>query len=209
MWEIALTLLKAKWKSLLIAAVLVGGGVWFGTFITDRQLSEQALEFSGEKERLNNDFNSQKTLWDKERLAASDQYAADLKAALDAQNAWHKKADDLSVQLAAREREHDRTVTNLERRLNDAITRDGTDYTGIGPHSLQLWREALGYTSADNLTAGDGLPETASGHAGPAGDATRPHGGLSPSGIVSYSAEYGRWCQRLRDRLQALNDYYR
>ncbi|WP_314140411.1 hypothetical protein [Buttiauxella noackiae] len=209
MLGIALKLLKANWKSLLVAAVLLGGGVWFGTFITDKQLSEQALAFSGEKERLNNDFNSQKTLWDQERLAASGRYAADLKAALDTQNAWHKKADDLSVQLAAQESEHSRTVTNLKRRLNDAITRDGTDFTGIGPHGLQLWREALGYASDENLTAGHGLSEAASGDAGPAGDAASTRGGLSPAGIVSYSAEYGRWCLILRDRLQALNDYYR
>lgn len=34
-------------------------------------------------------------------------------------------------------------------------------------------------------------------------------GGLSPSGIVGHSAEYGKWCLSLRDRLQAINDYYR
>ncbi|MCX9038843.1 hypothetical protein NLN82_22730 [Citrobacter portucalensis] len=208
MWGVALKLLKAEWRSLIVVLVLTGAGVWFGTFLTEKQLSEQVLAFSQEKARLNSDFNAQKTLWDKERLAAADQYAADLNAALEAQNAWHQKADELTRTLAAKEQQHQQTATNLQKRLNDAIARDGSTYTGLGPHSLQLWREALGYPEAKGINAGNGMSETTGGHAAYPTDAYGSGGGLSPAGIVSHSAEYGKWCLVLRDRLQALNDYY-
>lgn len=208
MWVAALKLLKAEWRSLLVVLVLTGAGVWFGTFLTSQQLSDQALSFSQEKSRLNDGFNAQKTQWDKERLAAANQYAADLNAALKAKSAWQQKADELTRTLADKEQQHKRNIADLKKRLNDAIARDGSTYTGLGPHSLQLWREALGYPGAEGINAGNGVPETTGGHAADSTDAYGSGGGLSPAGIVNHSAEYGQWCLVLRDRLQALNDYY-
>lgn len=209
MWEITLKLLKSNWKSLLLIVVLSGGGVWLGTLITQSQLSDQALAFSKEKSTLISGFNTQKSQWDQERITAANQYASDLKDALAAQQAWQRKADDLSRQLAAQEVSHQRAVKDLKERLKNAIKSDGNTYTGIGPASLQLWREALGYPTAQTVNAGHHLPETTGSAAGDTGDARRAGGGLSPSGIVGHSAEYGKWCLSLRDRLQAINDYYR
>lgn len=208
MWNAILTILKDNWRSLLAVAVLVGGGVWFGMYITSNELDEQALAFSQEKQKLTDDFNTQKGLWDKERITAASNYAADLLAALNSQKAWQDKADALSRQLAKKEQEHTRTVSDLKRRLNDALESDGGTYTGIGPASLQLWRESLGYPGTEILTAGHGLSEAASSTAGNPGNAPGTGGGLSPAGIISHSGEYGKWCLLMRDRLQALNDFY-
>lgn len=208
MWEIALNLLKNNGKSLLAVIALTGGGVWLGTFITRSQLSDQALAFSEEKSRLNREFSVRESRWDQARVAAANQYAADLKSALAAQLAWQRKADELSQSLAKQDKAHWQTVKNLKKRLKDAIERDGTAYTGIGPASLQLWREALGYPGTESLT-GNSLSETTGIHAGNTGYAASPGGRLSPAGIVRFSSEYGRWCLVLRDRLQAIKDYYR
>ena len=209
MWEATLKILKISWKPLLIVVVLTGSGIWFGTFITGSKLDDQALAFSQEKQRLTDGFSKKERLWDQERLNAANQYAADLKAALDEQNAWHQKADALTRELAEKQKAHDETVRDLKKRLKDATDKDGPGYTGIGPGGLQLFREAFGYPGADSLPAGQHLPATASGTSGHSGQATGSGGGLSPTGIVSFSAEYGAWCQLLEGRLQAINEYYR
>lgn len=130
MWSAALKILKDNWRSLLVVTVLVGGGVWFGMYITSNELDKQALAFSQEKQKLTDDFNTQKGQWDKERISAASNYAADLLAALNSQKAWQDKADALSRQLAKKEQEHTRTVSDLKRRLNDALESDGGTYTG-------------------------------------------------------------------------------
>jgi hypothetical protein len=76
-----------------------------------------------------------------ERLSAANQYAADLKAALDKQNAWQQKADALTRELAEKQKAHDETVRDLKKRLKDALDKDGPGYTGIGPGGLQLFRK--------------------------------------------------------------------
>ncbi|ENP3040943.1 hypothetical protein ACDB75_004012 [Salmonella enterica] len=209
MWAITLKLLKGNWKSLLLIVVLSGGGVWLGTLITQSRLSDQALAFSNEKSTLISGFNTQKSQWDQERITAANQYASDLKDALAAQQTWQRKADEMSRQLAEQDASHQREVKDLKERLKNAIKSDGNTYTGIGPASLQLWREALGYPTTQTVNAGHYLPKTTGSSAGDTGDAISASGGLSPSGIVGHSAEYGKWCLSLRDRLQAINDYYR
>lgn len=204
MWGTALKILKENW--VLIA--LFSGGMWLGITATHHELSEQALAFANEKQELTDDFNAQKKQWDKERITAASKYATDLQSALNNQQAWQDKADVLSRELADKERQHTRTVNDLKRRLSDALKSDGTTYTGIGPASLQLWRESLGYPGTESFTAGDSLSETASGVAGNTGNASGTRGGLSPAGILSHSGEYGKWCLTLRDRLQAISDFY-
>ncbi|AKE61142.1 hypothetical protein F384_22535 [Citrobacter amalonaticus Y19] len=209
MWETALTILKDNWKSLLVVLVLAGGGVWFGTFITHSELATQALAFSQEKQTLTDGFNEKQRQWDQERLSAANQYAADLSSARAAENAWHKKADTLTLQLDEKQKAHDKTVRDLNRRLSDALKNDGPGYTGIGPDGLQLFREALGYPATGGITAGQHLSETSGSAAAYPGTTGRTGGGLSAGGIITFSTEYGQWCQLLEDRLQAINEYYR
>lgn len=117
MWEAALKILKVSWKPLLVVVVLTGCGIWFGTFITGNKLDAQALAFSQEKQRLTDGFSEKERQWDQERLSAANQYATDLKAALDKQNAWQQKADALTRELAEKQKAHDETVRDLKKRL--------------------------------------------------------------------------------------------
>jgi len=206
-WKAALKILRDNWTSLLLIVVLVGVGVLFGSFITSSKLDKQALKFAEQKQTLTDDFNAQKNQWEQERTAAADKYATDLQTALDTQAVWKQKADALSVKLAENERAYTRKVNDLKQRLKDALKSDGNAYTGIGPAGLQLYTEALGYGN-QSVTAGVGVSGTASVNAGAAGNAISPGGGLSAGGIISHATEYGQWCLILRDRLQALKNYY-
>lgn len=151
MWEAAKKILRVSWKPLLVVVVLTGSGIWFGTFITANKLDAQALAFSQEKQRLTDGFSEKERQWDQERLSAANQYATDLKAALDKQNAWQQKADALTRELAEKQKVHDETVRDLKKRLKDALDKDGPGYTGIGPGGLQLFREAFGYPGDESL----------------------------------------------------------
>ena len=208
MWSLALKILKDNWASLLLAVAILAGGIGLGIVITRGEMLQQAITFGDETRKLTDGFNEKERLWDQERLRSSSQYATDLKAALDAQTAWQQKADRLTAQLAAKDKAHDLEVKNLKQRLKDALESDGDSYTGIGPAGLQLFREALGYPGTESLTAGNGLPQAASGAAGNPRPAARAGGGLSSGGIVSFSADYGAWCLNLRNRLQAVKDFY-
>ncbi|MGK3122894.1 hypothetical protein ACCY16_02065 [Candidatus Pantoea formicae] len=218
MWSVILKLLKAEWASLLVIVALVGAGIWFGTHMTAGQLSDQKASYEQQLRDQASDFDKQRlqwqderTGWEKERTAASDKHAADLKAALKQRDDAQAKADALSVQLAQNESDSARRVNDLKRRLKDALKSDGTAYTGLGPAGLQLWREALGWSASGDVgnTAGNGLSEASGSIASGAGNAASTGGGLSASGIISNSAEYGKWCLNLRDRLQTLKNYYR
>ena len=218
MWSVILKLLKAEWASLLVIMALVGAGIWFGTHMTAGQLSDQKASYEQKLRDQASDFDKQKsqwqderTGWEKERTAASDKYAVDLKAALKQRDDAQAKADALTARLAQSESDSARRVNDLKRRLKDALKSDGSAYTGLGPAGLQLWREALGWPASGDggNTAGHGVSEAPGSAAGNTGDAASTGGGLTASGIISNSVEYGKWCLNLRDRLQTLNNYYR
>ena len=120
-------------------------------------------------------------------------------------------SDELTARLAKNASDSERRISDIRRRLNDALKRDGSTYTGIGPDGLQLWREALGWSAdgAAGTPAGDGLSEAPGRAAAGAGNARPARGGLSASGLITGSAAYGQWCLSLRDRLQAISDFYK
>lgn len=209
MLQSVLKLLKAEWKTLLLILVLTGSGIWFGTFISAGALATQSAAFATEKQTLTDEFSRKELQWEKERTDAAGRFATQLQAALTQRDEWQRKSDGLTVELAEKKNNREKKVSDLQERKENALKNDGIGYTGIGPAGLQLWREALGYPGANSVPAGHGMSEASGGTAAGAGDAARPGRGLSAGGIISHSAEYGQWCLTLRDRLQALNDYYR
>lgn len=211
MWSATLKLLKAEWASLLVIAALLGGGVWFGTFITGGRLAGQKSAYEEELRQHDKAYSDAQALWQEQKTAAANQYAADLKEALRQRDEQQARADELTEQLAKSASESQRRISDIKRRLNDALKRDGSAYTGLGPDGLQLWREALGWSvsNTSDAPAGHGVPEASGSAAHDTGDARSARGGLSASGIITGSAAYGQWCLSLRDRLQAINDFYR
>lgn len=211
MWSAILKLLKAEWASLLVIAALLGGGIWLGVSITSGRLAAQKAGYEQTLRQHDQAFADERTQWQEQKTAAANQYAADLKEALRQRDAEQARADLLTANLAKSTSDSERRISDIKRRLNDALKRDGSAYTGLGPDGLQLWREALGWSVSNTAgpAAGHSVPEAPGSAAHDTGDARATRGGLSASGIITGSAAYGQWCLSLRDRLQALNDYYR
>lgn len=205
-----LKLLKAEWASLLVMAALLGGGVWFGTHLTAGKLSDQKASYETALRSQSDRFSDERAQWQVQKTAAANQYAADLKEALRQRDAEQVRADALTAQLAKLASDSERRVSDIKRRLNDALKRDGSSYTGLGPDGMQLWLDALGWSADGTLSAaaGHGVPETTGSAAAGAGHARTAGAGLTPGGIITGSAAYGQWCLSLRDRLQAINDFY-
>lgn len=205
-----LKLLRAEWASLLVIAALLGGGVWFGTFITGGRLADQKSGYEETLRQHDKASADERAQWQSQKTAAANQYAADLKEALRQRDAEQVRADALTAQLAKLARDSERRVSDIKRRLNDALKRDGNSYTGLGPDGMQLWLDALGWSAVGPLSAaaGHGVSETTGSAAAGAGHARTAGAGLTPGGIITGSAAYGQWCLSLRDRLQAINDFY-
>lgn len=85
-------------------------------------------------------------------LDAEQAYSAQLLDAQKLTRQWQERAGELNVQLIAAEKTIDTQKIGIER-INHAVNQDtqsGTVcYSGLGTHSLQLYRQALGYTIAD------------------------------------------------------------
>ncbi|WP_406850401.1 hypothetical protein [Chromobacterium phragmitis] len=85
-------------------------------------------------------------------------------------------------------------------RIDDVTRNDGSRFTGLGPDSLRLYRQLLGYS--DPLPGAQSLP------AGAAAQTAGPDAGLPASDLLAHAADYGDWCQQLEQRLVALKQLY-
>ncbi|OWY38036.1 hypothetical protein CEK28_13990 [Xenophilus sp. AP218F] len=89
----------------------------------------------------------------------------------------------------------------LRQRMDHALQQDSRAFTGLGPDSLRLYRQFLGYPA-------DALPASQPLSAGNAGQAPSPATGLPPADLLAHAADYGAWCQQLEQRLSALFALY-
>lgn len=134
-----------------------------------------------------------------ERAAASDASNQALTAAWERERVARHRADQLSVELADEQRRMASYQHAIQGKINDAVNADGPGFTGIGPASVQLYAQALGYTSPrDHIVPG------ASGTV--AGSAA--HAGFPPVALLQHAGEYGAWCMTLRNRLSVLAHFY-
>jgi len=93
---------------------------------------------------------------ERQQLAQAGQQA--LLQARDDERQQRERADQLARQLADKEFELTQTNRLLQLGINKAVSDDnqtsGCGYNGLGPHSLQLYTKALGYTGGGNTRAG-------------------------------------------------------
>lgn len=110
-------------------------------------------------------------------------------------------AHQVGVELLQTRGQLANTQRQLKQRIPDATRTDGPRFTGLGPDSLRLYRQFLGYSAAD--PAAD-LPSADTGNAGEAAAPTGAATGLPPDDLLKHAADYGAWCQKLD---QQLNSY--
>ncbi|MCX8962152.1 hypothetical protein EHW64_13675 [Erwinia psidii] len=199
--------MSSYWKPLLVAGVLAGAGLGVGYWLGEVKLDRQALAFTREKSSLENGIAAERRQWDAERLRAGEQHRQSLNAALLLEQQWRQKADDAAQRLAASQAAAKKQRQQLEKKLSEAIEKDGSHYTGIGPDGLRLYSAALGYAPGETGNAGGHrVPETPGVTAGSAANASRP--GLGPGPLIHHAGEYGQWCLQMRAQLDELQRFY-
>lgn len=110
-------------------------------------------------------------------------------------------AHQVGVELLQSRGELASAQRQLKQRIPHVTHSDGPRFTGLGPDSLRLYRQLLGYTTAD--PAAD-LPSADTGNAGEAAAPAGAAAGLPPDDLLKHAADYGAWCRQLD---QQLNSY--
>lgn len=122
-----------------------------------------------------------------------------LKSAVAREREALTRAERLTDELAHRQRQLVVAQHLLKGKINDAVTHDGSRFTGLGPDSVRLYARALGYAGASDRAVSD----TAAGPAVHPTDA-----GLSPVALLGHASDYGAWCLSLRNQMAALDKFY-
>ncbi|EFX7053213.1 hypothetical protein VYN02_001039 [Shigella sonnei] len=185
---------------LIVILLTISACAAIGKYVTDNALTKQ-------KTALTEDFNSEKQGWLDTFQHAKDRYIQQLRDANAQLIAAQQKEQTLSAQFLAYQEQAAKKAADLKRRLNDALSHDGAAFTGIGPDGLRLYRDALGYTTTPP-GAGQRLPAATGVDVANPPHASTARAGLSPSGLITHAAEYGAWCQQLREQLYSLNQFY-
>ncbi|KGT95316.1 hypothetical protein NG99_04675 [Erwinia typographi] len=145
--------LKRLLPGVLVCAVL-GGGAWW--------LHHQGWQagFAAAKSAGDMALASEKTAHADERQKASEATTAALLAAKRVEAAQRSRADGLAAQLNDKNHELERAQALLRLGISKAISDDNSangscGFNGLGPHGLQLYARALGYTGGGDARTGD------------------------------------------------------
>lgn len=111
----------------------------------------------------------------------------------------NEQAHQVSWELLLTKQQLEVTQRQLKQRIPNAVRTDGPRFTGLGPDSLRLYRQLLGYSASGEAD----LPAADAGHVGEAAAAAGTEAGLSPADLLDHAADYGQWCQQLDAQLSA------
>ncbi len=129
-----------------------------------------------------------------------DQWAAELTQALRDKQTLEQQANQVGAALLETRAQLARTQQQRKQEIPHVVQADGPRWTGIGPAGLRLYTQSLGYP----VTAGyPGLPAAHPGDAAKADQAGSAGAGLSPTDLLTHSADYGQWCQKLEQQLDS------
>ncbi|MBX9269124.1 hypothetical protein [Chromobacterium violaceum] len=121
-------------------------------------------------------------------------------AAMELQRQWRQRIDQLESRLLEQQQALQAQQRRNAQRIDDVTRNDGPRFTGLGPDSLRLYRQLLGY--ADELPGAQPLS------AGAAAQTPGADAGLPAPDLLAHAADYGAWCQQLEQRLVALKQLY-
>lgn len=132
-------------------------------------------------------------------LHLTEQRLTEQAAAQEAYQRLNEQAHQVGWELLQTKQQLEATQRQLKQRITDATHTDGPSFTGLGPDSLRLYRQFLGYSASGEA----GLSEADPGHAGEAATAAGTEAGLSPTDLLEHAADYGQWCQQLDAQVSA------
>ncbi|WP_215782030.1 hypothetical protein [Paludibacterium sp. B53371] len=123
----------------------------------------------------------------------AEQRLAEQAAASDAYRRLNEQAQKVAWELLQARQQLEATQRQLKQRIPNAINSDGASFTGLGPDSLRLYRQLLGYPTGGETD----LPATDARDADQAHQTTGTEEGLPPADLLEHAADYGEWCQKL------------
>lgn len=132
-------------------------------------------------------------------LRLTEQRLTEQAVAQEAYQHLNEQAHQVGWELLKTKQQLEVTQRQLKQRIPDASRTDGPRFTGIGPDSLRLYRQFLGYSASGEAD----LPAADTGHAGEASASAGTEAGLSPADLLDHAADYGQWCQQLDAQLSA------
>ncbi|MGQ7746669.1 hypothetical protein ACUNDQ_20995 [Pectobacterium brasiliense] len=196
-----LKLFRAYWPHILILVAVAASGYNIG-HIAGKNAKQTELQEAITYLSADNKLKAGRiTAYEQDKRIAAEQHVAALQKAIADADAQRKRAEQLAGELLQTKAELNQAKTQLKRKIPDVVKTDGATFTGIGPDSLRLYRAGLGYPADD-------LPEATNRAAVYPANARSASSGLSPTGILSHSADYGEWCLTLRGQLEQLNKFY-
>jgi len=181
-----------------VKAVAIGAGLAFITY----QVHHHGYE-AGAADQSKTDEKVRLSLvadYEKQLGKFKDQWADELSTALRDKQLLEQQANQVGTALLETRAQLARTQQQLKQEIPHVVQADGVHWTGIGPASLRLYSQNLGYPVA---SGGPGLPATNPGDAAKADQAGSTGAGLSPTDLLMHSADYGQWCQKLEQQLDA------
>ena len=139
---------------------------------------------------------------DQRREAAqAEQAQRQWQAAMQQQRRLQQLASQQEDRLLRQQQGLQQKLQAQKQRIEYVVQQDGGRYGGLGPDSLRLYRQILGYPAAA-VPAADAVSTTDS-HQTTAADA-----GLPAADLLAHAADYGAWCQQLEQRLTALGGLF-
>lgn len=178
-----------SWIKPLVIAVLIGASV----YAAERYGYQRATDvYTAKLATADADHN-------RSLQQVAEQRLAEQAAANDAYRRLNEQAHQVAWELLQTRQQLEATQRQLKQRISNAINSDGASFTGLGPDSLRLYRQLLGYPAGGETD----VPATDTGDADQAHQTTGTEEGLPPADLLEHAADYGEWCQKLDTQVSA------
>ncbi|QOZ82250.1 MULTISPECIES: hypothetical protein [Chromobacterium] len=135
------------------------------------------------------------------QAAEAERAQRQLQAALQQQQRLRELLGRQEARLLSQQRDLQQRLQDQKQRIEYVVQQDGGRYGGLGPDSLRLYRQVLGYSTA-SMSATDSVSIANPNQAAAAG------AGLPAADLLAHAADYGAWCQQLEQRLTALGGLF-
>ena len=135
------------------------------------------------------------------QAAEAERAQRQLQAALQQQQRLSELLGRQEARLLSQQQDLQQRLQDQKQRIEYVVQQDGGRYGGLGPDSLRLYRQVLGYSAA-SMSATDSVSIANPNQAAAAG------AGLPAADLLAHAADYGAWCQQLEQRLTALGGLF-
>ncbi|MDH0341368.1 hypothetical protein [Chromobacterium haemolyticum] len=135
------------------------------------------------------------------QAAEAERAQRQLQAALQQQQRLSELLGRQEARLLSQQQDLQQRLQDQKQRIEYVVQQDGGRYGGLGPDSLRLYRQVLGYTAAA-VPATDPVSIANPHQAASAG------AGLPAADLLAHATDYGAWCQQLEQRLTALGGLF-